>query len=275
MLSYQHGYHAGGFADVVKHIALTRLLLYMIGKDKPLLYLETHAGKGTYDLQDKQTLKTGEASQGIQALWPQRTQLPPVFLPYIQQIEQLNAGENIRYYPGSPSVALHHLRQQDRLILCELHPGEFDYLQQLPSYNKRVFFKNSDGLDVLNASLPPIERRGLIFLDPSYEIKTEYRQIPEALKAAHRRFETGVYCLWYPIVDNKLHGQLIRGLQDIEASSNLRIEFSLTGIQKGGMTGCGLWIINPPYLLKTEMKSVLNALRTIFNPGVSSYLIEN
>lgn len=275
MLSYQHGYHAGNFADVVKHLALTRLLSYMVSKDKPMFYLETHSGKGLYDLHDKQALKTGEARQGIELLWAQRKQLPSVFSPYLQQIEQLNKDDILRYYPGSPSLALHTLRAQDRLVFCELHPGEFECLQQLPRLGKRAIYNNSDGLDSLKSTLPPIERRGLIFLDPSYEIKTEYRQIPELLKAAYQRFETGVYCLWYPLVDNKLHGQLLRGLKNIDAKNTLRVEFYLTGANKAGMTGCGLWIINPPYVLQNELKSALDVLRTVFNPGVSSYLIEH
>ena len=123
--------------------------------------------------------------------------------------------------------------------------------------------------------LPPTERRGLIFLDPSYEIKTDYRQVPESVKAAYQRFETGVYCIWYPLVDNKLHAQLLRGFENIGAENNLRIEFYLTGAAKAGMTGCGLWIINPPYVLQAEIKIVLETLRKVFNPGVSHYLIEN
>lgn len=275
MLSYQHGYHAGNFADVVKHVTLTHLLTYMITKDKPMFYLETHAGKGLYDLHDKQASKTGEARQGIELLWAQRKQLPAVFSPYLQQIEQLNKGDALHYYPGSPSLALHILREQDRLIFCELHPGEFELLQQLPRLGKRVSYSNNDGLESLKSTLPPTERRGLIFLDPSYEIKTEYRQVPTLLKAAYQRFETGVYCVWYPLVDNKLHAQLLRGLTNIDAKSTLRIEFYLTGANKAGMTGCGLWIINPPYVLQAQLKSALDVLRTLFNPGISSYLIEH
>ncbi len=274
MLSYQHGYHAGNFADVVKHAALTHLLSYMVTKDKPMFYLETHAGKGLYDLYDKQALKTGEFRQGIELLWAQRKQIPAVLSLYLQQIEPLNPGDTLHYYPGSPSIALQMLREQDRLVLCELHPSEFEYLQQLPKMGKRVSFTNSNGLDSLKSTLPPAERRGLIFLDPSYEIKTEYREVPELLKAAYQRFETGVYCLWYPLVDNKLHAQLLRGLKNIDAKRTLRIEFYLTGANKPGMTGCGLWIINPPYVLKAQLKSTLDVLRTLFNPGISSYLIE-
>jgi len=275
MLSYQHGYHAGNFADVLKHVTLTRLLNYMTQKDKPLFYLETHAGRGVYDLKDKQALKTGEASQGIELLWQARKQLPAIFSSYLDSIHQLNDKATLRHYPGSPLLAIHALRQQDRLFCCELHPGEFEHLSQLSRQNKRVFFSHSDGVDQLTALLPPAERRGLIFIDPSFEIKTEYRDLPVALKKAYQRFSSGVYCLWYPIVDNKLHQQLLRGLEAIGAERSLRIEFFLTSAAKAGMTGCGLWIINPPYLLADEMKPALETLRKLFNPGVSSYFMED
>ena len=275
MLSYQHGYHAGNFADVIKHLTLTRLFNYMTNKDKPMFYLETHAGRGIYDLYDKQALKTGEARQGIELLWAHRKQLPALFTPYIQSIEKLNNGDKLRNYPGSPSLAMQFLREQDRSFYCELHPGEFEFLQKLPPCGKRVHFSHSNWLDSLNALLPPPERRGLIFLDPSYEVKTDYRQVPELLKAAYQRFETGVYCIWYPLVDNKLHAQLLRGLKNIGANNNLRIEFYLTGAAIAGMSGCGLWVINPPYVLQSELTLALEALRKIFNPGVSSYLIES
>lgn len=275
MLSYQHGYHAGNFADVIKHLTLTRLLTYMTTKEKPLFYLETHAGKGMYDLQDKLALKTGEARHGIDLLWAHRKHLPALFLPYLQLIAPFNKSDTLRYYPGSPSLAINLLREQDRQYYCELHPGEYEHLQNLPHAGKRVSYSNSDGLAKLTALLPPAERRGLIFLDPSYEIKTEYRQIPASVKAAYHRFSTGVYCIWYPLVDNKLHAQLLRGLENIGADNTLRVEFYLTGTPKPGMTGCGLWIINPPYVLQLELKQALEALRKLFNPGVSSFLIEH
>ena len=274
MLSYQHGYHAGNFTDVFKHVILTRLMHYMIQKDKPMLYLETHSGRGVYDLKSQQSLKTGEAHAGIESVWAQAKQLPAVFSPYLQAIRQLNPDHALRHYPGSPELAIQMLRQQDRLFFSELHSGEFEYLSQLQKRGKRVFYNDEDGLETLNSLLPPPERRGLIFMDPSYEIKTDYRQIPIALKAAYQRFSTGVYCLWYPLVDNKLHQQLLRGLTNIGATNSLRVEFYLTGNEKPGMTGCGMWIINPPYVLAEELKLALQALRKVFNPGVSSYLMD-
>lgn len=271
MLSYQHGYHAGNFADVVKHVALTRLCNYLIIKDKPLYYLETHSGRGQYDLHDPQALKTREAKQGIELLWKQREQLPEVFSLYIDVISQLNPDKTLRYYPGSPALAIKLLRPQDRLFLCELHPKEFDYLQTVPHFGKRVFCSKTDGLASLRA-LPPPEKRGLIFIDPSYEIKTDYREIPELIKTAYSRFATGVYCVWYPLVDKKLHEQLLRGLNNVGASNRLRAEFYMG--QGEGMNGCGLWVINPPYVLASELKVALKELCTLFNPGISSYLIE-
>ena len=275
MLSYQHGYHAGGFADVVKHLTLTRIINYMCQTDKPALYLETHSGRGIYDLKDGQATKTAEFRQGISLLWDQRKQAPAVFSPYLNVIKSLNTNGELRYYPGSPYLAISGLRTQDRLAFSELHRGEFSHLEQLPTLGKHVFFNHSDGVKALNATLPPIERRGLIFVDPSYEIKEEYKQIPAAIKSAYTRFSTGVYCLWYPIIDNRLHNQLLCGLKSINADHILRVEFFLTASAQQGMAGCGLCIINPPYTLVEELKSSLDFLRTIFNPGISSYLIES
>ncbi|PWY56340.1 23S rRNA (adenine(2030)-N(6))-methyltransferase RlmJ [Legionella qingyii] len=274
MLSYQHGYHAGNFADVIKHIALTHLLNYLTRKDKALLYLETHSGKGLYDLKNKQAEKTQEYKQGIQLIWSNRNTLPSVFQNYLQLINQLNSTDSLRYYPGSPFLAINTLRMQDRMYFCELHPREFEALSQLQRMNKKVHFSNTDGIAAMKALLPPPEKRGLVFIDPSFEIKEEYKEIPLAIKQAYSRFATGVFCLWYPLVDKKLTDKLNKGMKEINAKNALRIEFNLTSTPMEGMSGCGLWIINPPFTLAEEMKTVLNTLKTYFNPGSSSYIIE-
>lgn len=274
MLSYQHGYHAGNFADVIKHIALTRLLSYLTQKDKPIFYLETHAGKGTYDLKDRQAEKTGEYKQGIQLIWPDKKQLPAVFQPYLNVLSELNSKGDLRYYSGSPYLAINALRKEDRAYLCELHPREFEALNQLPHFLKKVHVSNSDGIKSMKALLPPAEKRGLIFIDPSYEVKDEYKEIPAAIKQIFSKFSTGVYCLWYPVVDKKLKEQLLRRMQEIGTSTAVKIEFNLTMAPQFGMTGTGLWVINPPYTFAQDMKIVLDTLRTYFNPGISSYTIE-
>lgn len=274
MLSYQHGYHAGNFADVIKHIALTQILKYLTLKDKPLFYLETHSGKGLYDLKNKQAEKTKEYKQGIELIWSQQQNLPEGFQDYLQIITKLNHQEKLKFYPGSPYIAIDKLRMQDRMYFCELHPREFEELIQLPTRNKKVHFNNNDGLLSLKAMLPPPEKRGLVFLDPSFERKEEYKEIPLAIKQAYTRFATGVYCLWYPLVHKKLTEKLHRGMQEIQAKNALCVEFNLTLAPMEGMSGCGLWIINPPYTFALEIKAVLDTLRKYFNPGISSYTIE-
>ncbi|MFT4059427.1 MAG: 23S rRNA (adenine(2030)-N(6))-methyltransferase RlmJ [Legionella sp.] len=275
MLSYQHGYHAGNFADVIKHIALTRLLSYMTQKDTPLLYLETHSGKGLYDLKYRQAEKTGEYKQGVKLIWPDKKTLPATFHEYIQVLKQLNHTNELNMYPGSPYLAINGLRTQDRMYFCELHPTEFEALSQIPRMHKKVHFSKSDGVAALNAVLPPPEKRGLIFIDPSFEVKDDYRDIPAAIKQAYNRFATGVYCLWYPVVNQRLTQQLIRRMQAINTKNAVRVEFNLTKSSMEGMSGTGLWVINPPYTFAEEMQSVLKTLKTYFNPGVSTYLIES
>lgn len=264
MLSYQHSYHAGCFADVLKHTVLSQILSYMVQKDKPLFYMETHSGRGLYRLNDQHALKTQEFKSGIAPVWQQRQRLPDVFNPYLDVCRSLNSTKVLKYYPGSPSIALNILREQDRLYLCELHPQEFGILSEMSKLNKRVFFCHDDGIKQLKAQIPPTERRGLIFIDPAFEVKTEYRDIPRAIQSAHERFKTGVYALWYPLIDTRLNDQLIRGLSKINAPA-LQIELHLNREDKPGMKGCGLWIINPPYVLCEQASQILDTLKPIFN----------
>lgn len=275
MLSYQHGYHAGNFADVIKHFTLTRLITYLTTKEKPIFYLETHSGRGIYDFKDSQALKTKEFLSGIALVWQQKEKLSSLFNPYLTSLRNLNPKGELRFYPGSPKIAIEHLREQDRLFCCELHPREYERLNELNDKSRRVHFSNTDGMHQLIALLPPQEKRGLIFIDPSYEMKNDYKTVPTILKKAHAQFSSGTYCLWYPLVDNHLHQQLLRGLTDIPANNKLRVEFYLTAARAPGMTGCGLWIINPPYTLAKEMKEALSFLRPLFNPPTSSFLIES
>lgn len=277
MLSYQHSYHAGNFADVVKHLVICRILTYMTQKEKPFLYLETHSGRGMYDLCSAHSIKTAEFKNGIDLLWKTRHKAPLFFAPYLEILKTLNTNDVLRYYPGSPFLALSSLRPTDRLIFSERHPAEFSYLEQLPKIGKRVFLNLSDGIKNMLAILPPIERRALIFIDPSYEIKEEYKSIPAALITAYSQFATGVFCIWYPIINNSPPKSLIAGMKNIKAPKNLQVEFYLnqsTQDRSGvGMSGCGLWIINPPYQLADELPKAFDFLKTIFNPNFSSYQI--
>ncbi|PJD94288.1 MAG: 23S rRNA (adenine(2030)-N(6))-methyltransferase RlmJ [Legionella sp.] len=274
MLSYQHAYHAGGFADVIKHLALIKILDYMIQKEKPMLYLDTHSGRGQYDLRDKYALKTKEAADGIEALWSVRSQLPEEFSSYIAAIQQYNPDGQLQYYPGSPALAMQRLREQDRLYFCERHPREFEHLQAFVGRHPRAHCANEDGYQQLTALLPPPERRGLIMIDPSYEVKNEYRQVTQMVKAAHRLFETGTYCIWYPIIDKRLHAQLLRGFETLDAPKQLRAEFHLNAKTPQGMDGCGLYLINAPYVLEQQLRHIFDHLLQVLHPKRSSYVIE-
>ncbi len=275
MLSYQHGYHAGNFADVIKHFTLVRLLHYLTQKEKPFVYLETHAGSGMYDLNDKQAQKTGEWTTGIDVLWKKKASMPKLLSSYINAVSTINTTNSLRYYPGSPSIATQLLRFQDRFVFCERHPTEFKNLTELPHGNARGIYHEGDGWAQMRATLPPKERRGLIFIDPSYELKTEYRLLPEQLKLAYKRFETGIYCIWYPLVDKKLNERFQQDLLNIGVKSFLKVEFNREPpFRAPGMMGCGLWIINPPYVLEQELTETLAVLCKLINPGKSSFRIE-
>lgn len=252
MLSYQHTYHAGCFADVVKHIVLTRLLNYLTQKDKPLFYMETHAGRGMYDLESDHSKKTGERVLGIDLFW--QTTKSALCKPYEDIIRQVNPDNICKFYPGSPYFAQQQLRPIDRIVLCERHPQEFTYLQEQFYKDRRITCIEGDGIHQLKALLPPKEKRGLIFIDPAFEVKTEYKDIPEAVKLAYKRFP-GTYCLWYPIIDNKLHKQWTTRLASIPAP-HLRIEFKHKRQNLPGMNACGVWIIRPPYTLPQELKNL-------------------
>lgn len=165
------------------------------------------------------------------------------------------------------------MREQDRMYFCELHPREYEALSQMNRLNKKVHFSNTDGILAMKSLLHP-RKRGLIFIDPSFEVKDEYKEIPFAIKQAYSRFATGVFCLWYPLVNKKLTERLNRNMKEIQTKNTLHIEFTLTSTQTEGMSGCGLWIINPPFILAEELKTVLNTLKNYFNPGGSTYMIE-
>lgn len=274
MLSYQHSYHAGCLADVIKHLALVQLLEYMLLKPAPLFYLDTHAGRGIYDLQDAHALKTQEAQKGILRLWDNKNALPEVFSSYINIISEFNSGQRLRYYPGSPMIAAHMARTSDRIYACERHPGEFQYLYEHMRGQSKVHCVEEDGYPLLSALLPPPERRGLIFIDPSYEIKSEYRDVAKAVQAAYKRFSTGLFCVWYPLLELRNVQQLHRGLETIPTDKHLCAEFYLKAQPHQSVRGYGLWFINPPFTLKNSLQLIFETLQQLFYP-TSTYRISS
>ncbi len=255
MLSYRHGFHAGNFADVLKHSVLSRVLVYLRQKDKPLLYLDTHAGRGIYSLTTKEALKTGEFQQGIARVW--QRQCPDELEPYLEVIRVLNPDGNLQRYPGSPWLAHSLLRPSDRINLCELHPQDYQALTRVFRAERRVHCFDEDGFGRALAAIPPLERRGVVLIDPSYEIKTDYQRVVRELALLYRKFATGVYLLWYPVISRSRIDQLRRQLT---ASGIRRIsvfEINMMDDDQEGMTGAGIVVVNPPWSLMAEMHKLL------------------
>ncbi len=257
MMSYRHAYHAGNFADVLKHLVLVRCLRHLLRKDKPVLYLDTHAGAGMYALDSEQALKTGEYRQGIARLQT-AADTPAPLADYLALIRDANAGGELQRYPGSPWLAARLLRAGDRLLLHELHPADHPALAALFTADRRARVLREDGHTGCIAALPPPERRGLVLIDPSYEVKTDYEQVVRTVRRAHRRFATGIYALWFPVVERRRINRLEAALR---ASGIPRILLAELGLaadsDAAGMTASGMLVINPPYTLEEELRQSL------------------
>jgi 23S rRNA (adenine2030-N6)-methyltransferase len=257
MLSYRHAFHVGNFADVLKHIVLIQVIEYLKKKDQPICCIDTHAGAGDYQLDGAYALKNSEFSCGIAKLW-QRDDLPEAVAHYVQLIKQANSAGLMTRYLGSPLIMQSLLRPQDRLFLYELHSTEVELLRTAIGRDKQVKVFHADGLKHSLGLLPPQERRGLILIDPSYELKTDYSEVPAALIAMHKRFATGTYALWYPVVDRSRNIAMEKILENSGIKNMLLIELGIAkDSSEHGMTASGLIIINPPWTLKAQMQTVL------------------
>lgn len=242
MLSYQHIYHAGNLADVHKHAALAWVLAYMTRKDKPLSYLETHAGRGLYDLDDPAARKTGEADKGIALA----RALFAADHPYVRAIDRIRTRFGDKAYPGSPVIAAETLRPIDDMHLAELHPAETTALRTaMAPYG--AIIRESDGFATTMSLCPPDPRRGLLLIDPSYEIKDDYRTIPDFVAKLHRKWNVGVIMLWYPILTDNRHLPMVRALRSA-LPEGFGHEVGFPPARAGhGMIGSGLFVVNPPF----------------------------
>lgn len=246
MLSYQHAFHAGNLADLHKHGLLAWMLDYLTRKDKPLSYLETHAGRGLYDLDSAEAVKTGEAAQGIirHGNW-----FSPDH-PFTRARARVAEQHGHRAYPGSPLIAAGLLRDTDTLHLGELHPAEHAALRQVMGKHARVY--HQDGFEMAHALTPPTPRRGLLLIDPPYEVKTDYTAIPRHIAKLHRAWNVGVIALWYPILTSGVQVDMVRALRrahDDALSHEVRFPPARPG---HGMVGSGMFVINPPFGLADE-----------------------
>lgn len=242
MLSYQHSYHAGNLADVHKHSLLAWMLDYLMLKDKPLSYIETHSGRGLYSTAHPDAVKTGEAAQGILRVQHSIASQHP----YKRVLSEIQKKHGPDIYPGSPAIAAASLRAQDKLFLAELHPKEFQILARTMR-GQNISCAHKDGFEFAYSQCPPTPRRGLMLIDPSYEVKSDYEIIPKHIHRFSKAWNVGIICLWYPILRDRRHTAMTRTLTDTFPNA-FKHEVDFPPAKDGhGMIGSGMFIVNPPY----------------------------
>jgi 23S rRNA (adenine2030-N6)-methyltransferase len=271
-MNYRHAYHAGNFADVVKHAVLARIVEYLKQKDKAFRVIDTHAGIGLYDLSSSEAGKTGEWHGGIGRVTGANLdpKLEAFLAPYLDAVRAANPQGGLAHYPGSPFVARHLLRKQDRLSAIELHPQDAARLKSVFAGDIQVKVIELDGWLALGAHLPPKEKRGLVLVDPPFEQAGEFDRLLNGLSKAHQRWPGGIYALWYPIKDRDAVAGFRRGLAESGIPKILDIGFDirLPG-REPRLDGSGMVVVNPPFTLEEELRGALPALHGLLaeEPG--------
>jgi 23S rRNA (adenine2030-N6)-methyltransferase len=273
-MNYQHAFHAGNFADVHKHIVLTRVLDYLRQKPAAFRVIDTHAGAGRYDLFGPQAARSSEWRDGIGRLFAMPRSgaagidaAQALIAPYLAIVAALNPSGTLRLYPGSPLLVKALLRRQDRLIACELEPSAAASLKAVLRGDARARALAFDGWMALFANIPPKERRGLIVIDPPYEESSDFARLSETLAQAHRKWANGVYLSWYPIKAREAPEALARRLRRLSVPKILRCELTIAPPRAdGALAGSGLIIVNPPFPLERELRVILPVLTRLLAP---------
>ena len=269
MLSYQHVFHVGGPADVHKHAVLWSLLEHLRGKEKPFVAIDLYAGEGLYALTRAEAEKIKEYERGIQRLWA-RSGLGPELTAYVDAVRAFNAG-TLSLYPGSPALLRAALRAQDRLVLNELHPAAAAALRAWVAENPQIAIHRRDAGEAIDGLLPPTIRRGLLLIDPSYELKGEYAQVADGIRRAVARWPEGIVMAWYPLLADNRHEPLIAGLQDLSAPALLsQIDLGVQGFADAptrGLRGSGVIVINPPWKFESTAKAIGDGLAPVLGEG--------
>jgi 23S rRNA (adenine2030-N6)-methyltransferase len=274
-MNYRHAFHAGGFADVIKHIVLVRILIYLQEKQAPFRVIDTHAGAGLYDLASEEARRGGEWLTGIARVMQARfseTTLPLV-KPYLDIVRAFNPERDLKAYPGSPLIARALLRPQDRLTACEVEPKARKRLIDALRRDTQARVVDLDGWLALPAFVPPKERRGLVLIDPPYEQKDEFERLAEGFAEAYAKWPTGSYLLWYPVKGRRATDTLAQRVAEVvgagkPAGKALRLEFSVAPQTAGAaLASAGLLIVNPPWTLLAELKAILPELEKPLGQG--------
>lgn len=279
-MNYRHIFHAGNFADVFKHIVLTRVIAYMQRKDAAFRVLDTHAGLGLYDLSSDQAQKTGEWKTGIgkvlDAADSAQADVRALLAPYLDAVGSCNPEGGLTQYPGSPMIAREMFRSQDRLTALELHPEDFEVLHSQFEGDFQARVTKLDGWLGIKSHLPPKERRGIVLVDPPFEVYHEFFNILTALKDGHKRFATGTFLLWYPVKHRKGIAEFRDELRALKIprilDTSLEVRSSGADVR---FDGSGMIVVNPPYTLEAELRTILPWLVSVleFRKGSGSYAI--
>jgi 23S rRNA (adenine2030-N6)-methyltransferase len=273
-MNYRHGFHAGNFADVLKHLALCELLRLLAGKGKKLFVLDTHAGAGGYDLGGVLSGRTREAEAGVaRLLAAPRPGMPAAVARYLAAVlaydRKFGASVTLRHYPGSPRLIRAGLRAGDRFVACELHSQEASLLKREFAGDRTVDVREEDGYHALKALLPPVERRGLVLIDPPFEAPDEFERLARALRQGLRRFATGCYAVWYPVKDEGAAKAFVQAFASLKV---LLLELRVPVSAPGKLAACGFLVINPPWKFDEAMGEALPWIARQLGPGVSSSL---
>lgn len=249
MLGYRHAFHAGNFADVHKHAVLVALLYALMRKPKPCCVLDTHAGAGRYDLTSERALLNREFDNGIGRLWPlPDSALDPTLAAYLALVRAANPDGRLRWYPGSPALSAAVLRADDALLACELHPSDHPDLRGAFAGDRRVAVHHRDGYEALRALLPPAQRRGLVLMDPSFEVDGEFRRLGDALVTIGQRWPGAVVAIWYPILAREPSAAFLAAVRGMDRPATLCCELGLWPWRAGtGLNGSGMLLLNTPW----------------------------
>jgi 23S rRNA (adenine2030-N6)-methyltransferase len=274
-MNYRHAFHAGNFADVIKHIVLARILTYLQEKEAAFRIIDTHAGAGLYDLEGDEARRGGEWLTGIARLMQARlsNETATLIRPYLDIVRAFNPRAELKTYPGSPLIARGLMRPQDRLVACELEPKARKALIAALRRDEQARVVDLDGWMALPAFVPPKERRGLVLIDPPFEAKDEFERLGTAFATAFAKWPTGIYVIWYPAKSRRATDALAQQLARLAAAAKppatcLRLEFSVAPQLEGAaLTSAGLLIVNPPYTLQGELKTILPELEMPLGQG--------
>jgi 23S rRNA (adenine2030-N6)-methyltransferase len=269
-MNYRHAFHAGNFADVLKHVVLMMLVEHLKKKPAPFFFLDTHAGRGTYDLSEAEAQRSGEYRNGIGRLLELReAALPAEIADYVRLVRHAagKGGSAITAYPGSPLIVSRMRRATDRMVLVEKLPKEADALRGALGRQRLLSVIDGDGYAALKAQLPPRENRGLVLIDPPYESDLEFDNVLAGLELAHERWPTGTYCIWYPLTDRAGPTRFHRGLERSGIRRVLDVSLRiLPPDAQVGMSGAGLTVINPPWMLDERLKELMPQLHRLLSP---------